>query len=136
MDIVLSGIQPTGHLHLGNYLGALKNWVGFQKTHQCFFCIVDLHALTLPQNPLELQQDILTTVATYIASGINPDQSAIFPQSAVPGHAELGWILSTMTPLGWLNRMTQFKEKSGKTKKSGAWSVCISCVNGRGYFTV
>lgn len=118
MSIVLSGIQPTGHLHLGNYLGALKNWVSFQKTHKCFFCIVDLHALTVPQDPVVLRQDILTTAATYIACGIDPSVSAIFPQSAVSGHAELGWLLGTLTPLGWLNRMTQFKEKSGKDKEN------------------
>lgn len=114
---VLSGIQPSGNLHIGNYLGALKNWVSFQKTHECLFCIVDLHALTVPQDPHILKQSTLEAAAVYIASGINPAHSAIFPQSAIAAHCELGWLLSCLTPLGWLNRMTQFKEKAGKIKE-------------------
>lgn len=115
---VLSGVQPTGNLHLGNYLGAIRNWVGFQQTHECLFCIVDLHAITVAQEPEKLRQATRETAAAYIACGIDPEKSAIFPQSAVPGHAELAWILSCLTPLGWLNRMTQFKEKAGKDKEN------------------
>lgn len=114
---VLSGIQPTGNLHIGNYLGALRNWVQFQKTHECLFCIVDLHALTLPQDPHYFRETILETAAVYIASGIDPAHSAIFPQSAIAAHSELGWLFGCLTPLGWLNRMTQFKEKAGKAKE-------------------
>ncbi len=114
---VLSGIQPTGHLHLGNYLGAIKNWIPFQKTHECLFCIVDLHALTVPQDPQSLRQATRQTAAAYIASGIDPQKSSLFIQSHVPAHTGLSWILSCFTPLGWLNRMTQFKEKAGKQKE-------------------
>lgn len=116
MERVLSGVQPTGNLHLGNYLGAIKNWVDMQKKYECLFCIVDLHAITVPQNPDDLRNATRTTAAAYIACGIDPVKSTIFHQSAVPEHSELAWLLSTMTPLGWLNRMTQFKEKAGKHK--------------------
>lgn len=119
-DRVLSGVQPTGNLHLGNYLGAIRNWVDMQKDHECLFCIVDLHAITVPQDPKLLRQATLKTAATYIAAGIDPEKSIIFNQSSVTGHSELGWILSTITPIGWLSRMTQFKDKAGKNKeKSG-----------------
>lgn len=113
---ILSGVQPTGHLHLGNYLGAIKNWVDIQHQHECLFCIVDLHAITVAQDPEALRHATRQTAAAYIACGIDPSQSAIFHQSAVSGHSELAWILSCFTPLGWLNRMTQFKEKAGKKK--------------------
>lgn len=113
---VLSGVQPTGHLHLGNYLGAIKNWVAMQDQHDCLFCIVDLHAVTTPQDPQTLRDATRKTAAAYIACGIDPAKSSIFHQSAIPGHSELAWILSCHTPLGWLNRMTQFKEKAGKNK--------------------
>lgn len=113
---IFSGIQPTGNLHLGNYLGAIRNWVQLQNTAECLFCIVDLHAITVPQDPAALRESILKTAAAYIASGIDPAKNIIFQQSMVSGHAELGWLLSCLTPLGWLNRMTQFKEKSGKHK--------------------
>lgn len=116
MERVLSGVQPTGNLHLGNYLGAIKNWVGMQDQRECLFCIVDLHAITVPQDPKELRDNTLKTAAAYIACGIDPKKSSIFHQSAVREHTELAWLLSTMTPLGWLNRMTQFKEKAGKNK--------------------
>ncbi len=116
MTRVLSGVQPTGNLHLGNYLGAIKNWVAMQEIHDCLYCIVDLHAITVPQNPGHLRNATRETAAAYIACGIDPKKSAIFHQSAVAEHSELAWILSTMTPLGWLNRMTQFKEKAGKHK--------------------
>lgn len=114
---IFSGIQPTGNLHLGNYLGAIQNWVKLQNDYECLFCIVDLHAITVPQDPATLRQSIRQTAAAYIASGIDPKKSIIFQQSAVSGHSELGWLLMCLTPLGWLNRMTQFKEKAGKDKE-------------------
>jgi tryptophanyl-tRNA synthetase len=114
MNRIFSGIQPTGNLHLGNYLGAIRNWVALQHDYECIFCIVDLHALTLPQNPDELRQATREVTAAYIAAGIDPERCIIFNQSMVSGHAELGWLLGCLTPLGWLNRMTQFKEKAGK----------------------
>lgn len=116
---VLSGVQPTGNLHLGNYLGAIRNWVKLQDSHECLFMLADLHAITVPQNPADLTRNTRETAAAYIACGIDPTKSAIFPQSAVTMHAELAWILNCHTPLGWLNRMTQFKEKSQQSK-SGA----------------
>lgn len=117
MGRIFSAIQPTGSLHLGNYLGAIRNWVDLQEIHESFFCIVDLHALTLPQNPIEFKFSILEIVATYLACGIDPKISTIFVQSSVPAHSELSWLLSCYTPIGWLNRMTQFKEKSGKFRE-------------------
>lgn len=116
MQRVLSGIQPTGNLHLGNYLGAIRNWVAMQQDMPCLFMIADLHAITVPQNPESLFLATREMAAALIACGVNPQKSIIFPQSAVRGHAELAWILNCHTPLGWLNRMTQFKEKSGKHK--------------------
>src|ERR1700722_11267922 len=116
MKRVLSGMQPTGNLHLGNYLGALKNWVRMQDTHECYYCVVDLHAITVPQDPGKLRAAVRETAAAYIACGIDTKKSTLLVQSAVPAHAELMWILATHTPLGWLNRMTQFKEKSGKSR--------------------
>ncbi|UNM05919.1 MAG: tryptophan--tRNA ligase [Holosporaceae bacterium] len=110
---ILSGIQPTGNLHLGNYLGALKNWVHMQNDAEALFCVVDLHALTVPQNPEKLKQHIIDTAMMYVAVGIDPEKSTIFVQSMVPAHAELSWLLSCQAPLGWLNRMTQFKDKAG-----------------------
>ncbi len=118
MNRIFSGIQPTGNLHLGNYLGAVKNWVQLQKDFDCIFCIVDLHAITQPQNPAELRASTREVAASYIASGIDPEACIIFNQSTVPAHAELAWILSCLTPLGWLNRMTQFKDKAGKNRDS------------------
>jgi tryptophanyl-tRNA synthetase len=115
---VLSGVQPTGNLHLGNYLGAIRNWVGLQDSHECLFMLADLHAITVPQAPADLTRNTRETAAAYIACGIDPKKSAIFPQSAVTVHAELAWILNCHTPLGWLNRMTQFKEKSDKNKET------------------
>lgn len=116
-ELVFSGVQPTGNLHLGNYLGAIKNWVGIQNKYRSIFCIVDLHAITVQQDPKALYESTLELAAVYIACGINPDKSIIFPQSAVSAHSELAWILGCNTPLGWLNRMTQFKEKAGDEKK-------------------
>jgi len=117
MNRILSGMQPTGNLHLGNYLGALKNWVKLQDSHECFYCIVDMHAITVPQDPTKLKQATRETAAAYIAAGIDTKKSTLFVQGSVSAHTELGWILSTMTPLGWLDRMTQFKEKSGKNRE-------------------
>src|SRR5450755_2409174 len=100
---IVSGIQPTGNLHLGNYLGAIRNWVTMQDAYDCIFCVVDLHAITQRQNPDKLRQATREVTAAYIACGIDPKKSIIFPQSAVSVHAELAWILSCHTPLGWLN---------------------------------
>ncbi len=116
MGRIFSGIQPTGGFHIGNYLGALRNWVNMQHEHESLFCIVDLHALSTHPKPHELQKHIREVAAAYIAAGLDPDKSIIFPQSAVPAHCELAWIFACLTPLGWLNRMTQFKEKAGKQK--------------------
>jgi tryptophanyl-tRNA synthetase len=116
MNRIFSGVQPTGNLHLGNYLGAIRNWVDLQDDYDCIFCIVDLHAITVPQDPAELRRSTREVTAAYVAAGIDPERAVIFNQSTVPGHSELAWLLGTITPLGWLNRMTQFKEKAGKQK--------------------
>lgn len=113
---IFSGIRPTGGLHIGNYLGAIKQWIALQETNECVFCIVDLHAITTPYNPKELQKNILEATAIYLAAGINPEKSVIFVQSEVKEHAELAWLLGTITPMGDLSRMTQFKEKSKQHK--------------------
>jgi len=118
MNRIFSGIQPTGNLHLGNYLGAIRNWVALQHDYDCIFCIVDLHALTQPQDPDELRQATREVTAAYIAAGIDPERCIIFNQSTVSAHAELAWLLGCLTPLGWLNRMTQFKEKAPKQRDS------------------
>ena len=117
---IFSGVQPTGNLHLGNYLGAIRNWVEMQKSYECIFCIVDMHAITVPQDPVALRNATREVTAAYIACGINPDTATIFHQSAVSVHAELAWILNCFTPMGWLNRMTQFKEKAGKHRENAA----------------
>ncbi|WP_297735842.1 tryptophan--tRNA ligase [uncultured Maricaulis sp.] len=116
---VLSGMQPTGRLHLGNYLGALKNWVELQKdaSRECFYCVVDMHAITMPHDPATLPDAVRSAAAAYIAAGVDPEKSAIFAQSAVPAHAEMAWILNCVARLGWLERMTQFKDKAGKDKE-------------------
>jgi tryptophanyl-tRNA synthetase len=114
---VFSGMQPTGNLHLGNYLGALVRWVEMQKTHECIYCIVDMHAITVWQPPGELRQAIRDVAAAYIAAGLDTRKSIIFNQSQVSAHAELGWIFNCVARLGWLDRMTQFKEKAGKDKE-------------------
>jgi tryptophanyl-tRNA synthetase len=118
MNRIFSGVQPTGNLHLGNYLGAIRNWVALQRDYDCIFCIVDLHALTVPQVPDELRAHTREVTAAYLAAGIDPEACVIFNQSAVPGHSELAWLLACITPLGWLNRMTQFKEKAGKHREN------------------
>jgi tryptophanyl-tRNA synthetase len=111
---VLSGVQPTGALHLGNWLGAIRNWVALQDSHDTFFCVVDLHAITVPHDPARLAEDTLTTAALYLACGIDPERSTVFVQSHVPAHSELCWLLNCVTPLNWLERMIQFKEKAVK----------------------
>lgn len=111
---VLSGVQPTGNLHLGNYLGAIRNWVEGQSEYENFFCVVDLHAITVPHNPKTLASDTLTIAALYLACGIDLQYSKIFVQSHVPAHSELAWLLNCVTPLNWLERMIQFKEKALK----------------------
>lgn len=114
---ILSGIQPSGNLTIGNYVGALRQWVARQDDYQTFFCIVDLHALTVPQDPAALRQKTREVAAIYLASGIDPQKSVVFIQSHVHAHAELGWLLTCMSPLGWLYRMTQFKDKSAKQQQ-------------------
>lgn len=111
---VLSGVQPTGALHLGNWLGAIRNWVDLQHDHDTYFCVVDLHAVTVPHDPQRLAQDTLTTAALYLACGLDPELCTIFVQSQVPAHSELCWLLNCVTPLNWLERMIQFKEKAVK----------------------
>jgi tryptophanyl-tRNA synthetase len=114
---VFSGVQPSGSLHLGNYLGALVKFVAMQETHDCIFCVVDLHAITVPQDPKLLAAQTREIAAAYIASGIDPKRSIIFAQSSVPAHTELGWIFNCIARMGWLERMTQFKDKSGKDRE-------------------
>ena len=116
---VLSGVQPTGNLHIGNYLGALTNWVRIQSDYECIFCIVDLHAVTVYQQPEELRAKIRETAALFLAAGVDPRKSSIMVQSAVPAHAELAWMLTCVTPMGWLSRMTQFKAKSALQETVG-----------------
>ena len=116
---VLSGVQPSGQLHIGNYLGALKNWAEIQSQYESIFCIVDLHAITVYQDPTELRNKIRETAALFIAAGIDPEQSSIVVQSSVSGHSELAWLLTCVTPLGWLYRMTQFKTKAEKQETIG-----------------
>lgn len=108
---VLSGVQPTGALHLGNYLGAIRQWVANQDSYDNYFCVVDLHAITVPHDPKRLRQETLSAAAMYIASGIDPDRSTVFVQSHVRAHAEMAWLLNCVTPMNWLERMIQFKEK-------------------------
>ncbi len=119
---VFSGIQPSGNLHLGNYLGALKNWVAMQDEYENYFCIVDLHAITVPQDPKVLRQKVREVAALYLASGIDPEKSVVFRQSSVSGHAELAWLLNCVARFGELSRMTQFKDKA---QKGGAESASV-----------
>ncbi len=114
---ILSGIQPSGNLTIGNYVGAIRQWVQEQENYDCYFCVVDLHAITVPQEPQNLRQKSREVAAIYLASGIDPQRSTIFIQSHIPAHAELGWILTCLAPLGWLYRMTQFKDKSAKQQQ-------------------
>ena len=123
--LVFSGVQPTGNLHLGNYLGALKNFVSLQKQVECIYCVVDLHAITIFQDPNKLQNNVLETTASFLATGLNPNKSIIFNQSSVSGHAELAWILNCVSRIGWLNRMTQFKDKAGSDKEKASVGLYI-----------
>ena len=120
MERIFSGVQPTGNLHLGNYLGAIRNWVRLQDDYECLFCIVDLHAVTVWQDPDELKASTRNVATAMLAAGIDAKHHIIFNQSQVPGHAELAWIFNCVARLGWLNRMTQFKEKAGKNKENAS----------------
>ena len=123
--LVFSGVKPTGNLHLGNYLGAIKNFVALQKEMECIYCVVDLHAITTFQNPKALKENILETTAGFLASGLDSTKNIIFNQSSVSGHAELAWILSCISRIGWLNRMTQFKDKAGSDKEKASIGLYI-----------
>ena len=123
--LVFSGVQPTGNLHLGNYLGALKNFASLQKEMNCIYCVVDLHAITTFQNPVELKNNILETTAGFLATGLDPNKSIIFNQSSVSAHAELAWIFNCVSRVGWLNRMTQFKDKAGSDKEKASVGLYI-----------
>ncbi len=120
MGRVFSGVQPTGNLHLGNYLGAIKNFVSLQNEHECIYCVVDMHSITVKQDPKILKNSILEVAAAFVAAGIKPEESIIFAQSQVSAHAELAWIFNCVARLGWLNRMTQFKEKAGKNRENAS----------------
>ena len=122
---VFSGMQPTGNLHLGNYLGAMLNWIKLQETHESIYCVVDMHAITLWQEPKELNKAILEVTAAYLACGLDPKRSIIFNQSQVQEHAELAWIFNCVARMGWLNRMTQFKEKAGKDKEQASVGLYV-----------
>ena len=123
--LVFSGVQPTGNLHLGNYLGALKNFVSLQNEMKCIYCVVDLHAITVFQKPDALYKNVLETVASFLATGLDPNKSIIFNQSLVSGHAELAWILNCVSRVGWLNRMTQFKDKAGTDREKASVGLYI-----------
>ena len=125
MRRIFSGIQPTGNLHLGNYLGAIQNWVALQDDFECVYCVVDLHAITIPQDQKELSQNTREVAASLLAAGINPETSILFNQSRVPQHAELAWIFNCVARLGWLNRMTQFKEKAGKKRENATVGLYV-----------
>tara|TARA_Y100000741_G_scaffold355739_1_gene331551 strand:+ start:99 stop:1103 length:1005 start_codon:yes stop_codon:yes gene_type:complete len=124
---IFSGVQPTGNLHLGNYLGAIKNFTKLQNDNKnnCIFCVVDLHSITVHQDPKLLKKNVRETAATFIASGIDPSKSIIFNQSSVPAHSEAAWILGCVSKMGWLNRMTQFKEKAGKDKEKASIGLYV-----------
>tara|TARA_B100001996_G_scaffold382100_1_gene373049 strand:- start:102 stop:1100 length:999 start_codon:yes stop_codon:yes gene_type:complete len=122
---IFSGVQPTGNLHLGNYLGAIRNWVDLQKDFECIYCVVDLHAITVPRTREQLTNDTFEVTAGLIASGINPDSSILFNQSQVSSHSELAWIFNCTAKLGWLNRMTQFKEKAGKNRENASVGLYV-----------
>ena len=122
---VFSGVQPTGNLHLGNYLGAIKNFVTLQDAHPCLYCVVDLHAITVFQNPAELRHNTREVAAAFIAAGVDPSRHIIFNQAQVPEHAELAWVLNCVARMGWLNRMTQFKEKAGKDREKASVGLYV-----------
>ncbi len=120
MSRIFSGVQPTGNLHLGNYLGAIRNWVRLQNEFECIFCVVDMHAITVWQDPAALTQATREVTASFIAAGIDPEKQVLFNQSAVAGHAQLAWVFNCVARIGWLNRMTQFKEKAGKNRENAS----------------
>jgi len=122
---VLSGVQPTGNLHLGNYLGAIRNFVELQNSHECLYCVVDLHAITVFQDPAELAANTREVAAAFIAAGVDPKNHIIFNQAQVPQHAELAWVLNCVARMGWLNRMTQFKEKAGKDREKASVGLYV-----------
>jgi len=122
---IFSGVQPTGNLHLGNYLGAIKNFVDLQNKFECVYCIVDLHAITNRQDPQELKSNILETIASFIASGLNSEKNIIFNQASVAAHSELAWIFNCVARIGWMNRMTQFKEKAGINKENASVGLLV-----------
>ena len=122
---IFSGVQPTGNLHLGNYLGAIKNFVDLQNKFECIYCIVDLHAITNYQNPVELKSNILETAASFIASGLDPNKNIIFNQASVASHSELAWIFNCVARIGWMSRMTQFKEKAGANKENASVGLLV-----------
>jgi tryptophanyl-tRNA synthetase len=122
---VFSGVQPTGNLHLGNYLGAVTRFVALQETHDCIYCVVDLHAITVPQDPAELRRNIREVTAAFLAAGIDPKRHIVFNQSQVAEHAELAWVFNCTARLGWLNRMTQFKEKAGKDRENASVGLYV-----------
>ena len=122
---VFSGVQPTGNLHIGNYLGAIKNFVDLQNKFECVYCIVDLHAITNRQDPKELKSNILETIASFIASGLNSEKNIIFNQASVAAHSELAWIFNCVARIGWMNRMTQFKEKAGANKENASVGLLV-----------
>jgi len=140
IERVFSGVQPTGNLHLGNYLGAIVNFVKLQATHDCIYCVVDLHAITASPSvwggPDELRRNTREVTAAFIASGIDPHRQIIFNQSQVAEHAELAWVLNCVARLGWLNRMTQFKEKAGKDRENASVGLYDYPADGVGYFGV
>ena len=122
---VFSGVQPTGNLHIGNYLGAIKNFVNLQNKFECIYCIVDLHAITNRQDPKELKSNIFETLASFIASGLNPEKNIIFNQASVSAHSELAWVFNCVARIGWMNRMTQFKEKAGANKENASVGLLV-----------
>jgi tryptophanyl-tRNA synthetase len=117
---VFSGVQPTGNLHLGNYLGAIVNFVALQQSHDCIYCVVDMHAITVWQDPAELSRQIREVTAAFVAAGIDPVKHIVFNQSQVSVHAELAWVFNCVARIGWMNRMTQFKDKAGKDKENAS----------------
>lgn len=125
MKRIFSGVQPTGNLHLGNYLGAIRNFVALQDEYECIYCVVDMHAITVRQDPAELTANTREVTAAYLAAGIDPKRCVIFNQSQVTAHAELAWIFNCVTRLGWLNRMTQFKEKAGKHRENASSGLYV-----------
>ena len=122
---IFSGVQPTGNLHLGNYLGAIKNFVALQEGNDCVYCVVDLHAITIKQDPKLLKSNTLETIATFLASGLDAKKNIIFNQSSVSAHSEFAWILNCVSRIGWMNRMTQFKEKAGNNKENASVGLYV-----------